>query len=109
MQVYDILDRQSMGQDYFGDWFPLNYIKMKAVSVQVVWTAGVGTMDGILEISVSNQPPAGTLVQRIAINSADNESDCLILMLNPQFSYIRFNFLKHRIIAGELSISIVYE
>jgi hypothetical protein len=109
MQVYDILENQSMGRDYFGEWIPLEHNKMKAVSVQVVWSSVIGSMDGILEISVSNQPPASTLVQSIAINSSDNSADCSVLMLNPQFAYIRFDYIKHRIIAGELSISIVYE
>lgn len=109
MQVYEILERQSMGQDYSGEWLTLQHNKMKAVSVQVVWSSVIGSLNGVLEISVSNQPPAGTLVQRITINSADNESDCLILMLNPQFLFIRFEYLKYQIIAGELSISIVYE
>jgi len=109
MQVYDILEKQSMGQDYSSEWLTLKYNKMKAVSVQIVWSSVVGSMNGVLEISVSNQPPAGTLVQQISINSSDNEADCLILMLNPQFAFIRFEYLKHQIISGELSISIVYE
>lgn len=109
MQVYDILENWKMGLDYFGDWLPLDHNKMKAVSVQIVWNNAIGSMDGVLEISVSNQPPAGTLVQRVAVNSWDNTADCLILMLNPQFRYIRFDYLKYRIISGQLSISIVYE
>jgi len=112
MIVKKVLDAYDMSADKT-ETVVLKDISMHTefATIGVSWRSAEGTLDGTLNIYVSDNPdPIDAsdydLEKSITIDAANNNLDKLIYYISAQISTLKFVYTKNNITAGELTVTV---
>ncbi len=107
------LDKQPLNSDFQTDWIPmeqtiLGKTEFVAASAQISWENVTGTLNGNLQVQVSNDGVTPSFISNISVNCAMNKDNAEILSVESVFRYIRFSFSKNGIASGTMDIIMNY-
>ncbi|MFA6571084.1 MAG: hypothetical protein WCT77_07590 [Bacteroidota bacterium] len=113
--INEIITELAMDKSYESDWFPLeldpisNFGKRaSAESMQISWSGVTGTYNGVIEILASNDMTNYTCGATVAVNTAENQSDSVMIIFLSVFRFIKIRYTKNSISGGKLNVSLNY-
>jgi len=101
-----IINSLDMSNGYDSDWIPLftgEGQHKAATSLQVVWGEVTGTLDGTIEILVSNDAESGVVAVIIEIDIVSNIEDSTMISIYPFYRFLKMKYTKNAITGGVLN------
>ncbi len=112
----EIVKNHNMANSLETYWIPLSIeaigrgSKQLAVSsIQIIWDGVTGTLNGSIELFVTNEQQSRSLSATHNVNSATNRDDSILEELSASFSYLKFIFTRNGITGGKLNAIVRYE
>lgn len=110
--ISHIIKDTSMGDDFETQWqsFTLEHPneKLSAVGLQIVWQNAIGELTGTIKLLATIVPSAETVIQTVAVNSASNLTNSVLIELNPVYTYLKLRFTANGITNGLLNAYLLY-
>ena len=114
--VSEIISNVGLDNDFESGWFPLSFSRNEifgkarlAASLQIIWKDVSGTLNGVITIYVSNDLECKTVAGSYTIDSHDNSSDAIMIMIYPSFKYINLAVAHNLIDEGKITALLTYE
>ena len=98
-----------MGTNCESDIFPRHHKGKEAVSIALIWENMVGTLDGEVEIYISNDGESFSLRNSTTISTDENIANSVIVFLNEAFNFIKIKVKRNGITSGDFSANIYYD
>lgn len=110
----EIISNMPLNHDFETEWLPVEYTpagfkRLRASSLQINWREILGAANGTIEILTTNDQDKYSLAGSYQIDSFDNSTDCLMVILYPAYEYIKIRYTKHLITSGLLTAIINYQ
>ena len=111
--VMNILRNHDMSYDTVTNWMPMymegiNKKNSKLVSMQIFWKNAVGTLNGFINVYVTNNIEGKGLSATYNINTASNTNNSILVELDSVFSFIKIEYAKNQITGGQLNAILNY-
>ena len=113
--VAEIISNAGLSDDFETEWFSLIYQNNPfgnpetAETIQLNWSAVSGTLNGTLQLYLTNDLNIRTLAKTITISNSDNTQDAELLILYGSYQYFKINYINNGITDGFLSVFISYK
>jgi len=110
----EFIKNHSMANNLETHWMPIvmNTItqkqKSKASSLQIYWDKVLGTLNGFINLYMTNDFQTKSLVATYNINTASNKTNSVLIELNPIYGFIKLEYSKNLIISGQLNAILNY-
>jgi len=112
----EIIRNHNMGLDYETEWIPVQLYEINnfgknamAESLQISWQNVLGTLNGEIELYISNDQYGQSLGNTYAINTNSNINDCEFIVLSHiHFNYIKIKYSKNNITSGLLNANLLF-
>ncbi len=106
---YSIIKNHHMGNDIESAWIPMqmnnfNNSKSEITSLQIIWDNVTGTLNGFINIFVTNNINFKSLLVTYNINTNSNKNSAVIIEINPIYSFLKINYSKNQITSGQLNV-----
>jgi hypothetical protein len=114
--IIEIIKYQDMSGDFETDWFPvlldeINNFGRKAIaeSLQISWQNVTGTLDGKIDIYISNDQHGQSMGNTYLIDTTSNIEDCEFIVLSHiHFKFIKLKYSKNSITGGLLNANLSF-
>jgi|DewCreStandDraft_4_1066084.scaffolds.fasta_scaffold02152_9 hypothetical protein len=109
----EIISNLPMDKDIETDWISVRYnikngLDLSASSIQIIWSEVEGSLDGYIDMMVTNNLDYQTLGGRFYVNFNSNVDDALIIVIIPGFDYLKLKYVSNGTTKGLLTASISY-
>lgn len=112
----EVIKDQAMSSDFESDWIPVQIDKIAnfgknsfADSLQIYWEDVTGTLDGKIELFISNVQDSMTLGNTYNIETASNIDDSEFIVLSHiLFKYLKIKYTKNNITGGKLNAILAF-
>jgi len=114
--ISEVIKNHDMSLNLETYWIPLRQEEimgqrkvMDAVSIQIIWDSVVGTLDGLIELYVTNELNSRSLLGSQIVNSISNRNNSVLINLSLSYEYLKIKYSKNNILSGRLNVIIKYE
>jgi hypothetical protein len=112
----EIVKDHDMSLDLETDWIPVQLDEISnfgkraiAESLQISWHNVTGTLNGEIEVYISNDQYGQSLGNTYSIDTESNIEDCEFIVLSHiHFKYIKLKYSKNSITDGILNVNLSY-
>lgn len=107
--MYEVMREEPAEFSLDSQWMPIRTGNKKAVSLQVIWQNLTGTLNGRIDVLVTNDTRYSSFLTSFAVDSADNANDAAKLIIDAPFRFLKLEYIPNGITGGDISAIINYE
>jgi len=110
----EFIKNHAMANNLETHWIPIvmNTISQKRISkassLQIYWNNVLGTLNGFINLYMTNDFKTKSLVATYNINTISNKLNSILIELNPIYGFIKLEYSKNQIMAGQLNAILNY-
>jgi len=98
-----------MSNNIESPWIPMqmhnfNNTKSELSSIQIFWDNVTGNLNGFVNILVTNNIAAKSILLTYSINSSSNKNNSIIVAVEPIYTFVKIYYTKNQINSGQLNV-----
>lgn len=105
-----------MANDFETNWLPLRMEgaqtfggAREAASLQIYWSEADGTLDGTIDVYLTNDQNGKSLAGSYTVDCAENKDDAILIELSQSCEYLKILYTKNGVTDGYLNAVLSYK